>query len=85
MKKLLVGCLGILGLSVLTFANVAGLTSIYRANGTEFWPGTDTDTNWPAIVGFASLNVMAVSGGLSVLLLIVIGIRAALRTRHHKT
>ncbi|BAU33430.1 hypothetical protein [Microcella alkaliphila] len=82
MTKLLAGTAVLFGLSVLGYTMVVVVTGIFRANGMDFWPGTSADNNWPAAVGYASLAAMPLTAALCVLLLISIGIRAALRHRH---
>ena len=79
MTKLLAGTAALFGLSVLAYTIVVVVTGIYRANGVEFWPGTTADNNWPAAVAYGSLAAMPLTAAACVLLLIIIGIRAAFR------
>lgn len=81
MTKLFLGFLGLFGLSILTYTLVVVVSDIYRVTGRELWPGTTPETNWPTALVYVSLGSMVITAGVCALLLILIGVRAALRGR----
>lgn len=81
MKKAAIVSSLVLAASVIVFLGVAAVTSINRANGNEWWPGTDAASNWPAVLGFASINLMWVSAATTLVLLLALAVRRAARGR----
>jgi hypothetical protein len=79
MKRAYIGTFIALGLSVVVFLFVYIYTAIGRSMGQEWGSLDGPGQVWPAVLGFGSLNLGALSVAVLLLLIVISLIRAAVR------